>query len=101
MNFAQTENAQNLQVASEGKPVFQINTPVNLPQKPETKQNKTGRGRKPSEGPTKQSKAVEIFDRLKGEKEAVISAIKEELAMSEAGATTYFYNAKKIVSKRV
>jgi len=26
----------------------------------------------------------------------VIAAIKDELSMSDAGATTYFYNAKKL-----
>jgi hypothetical protein len=47
-------------------------------------------------GPTKADRALEIFKRLGGDKSAVIAAIKDELSMSDAGATTYFYNAKKI-----
>ena len=47
-------------------------------------------------GPTKQDRAVEIFRELNGDKAAVISAIQERLEMSVAGATTYFYNAKKL-----
>lgn len=48
------------------------------------------------EGPTKQDLAVEIYKRLAGDKAAVIEAIQAELGMSLAGATTYFYNAKKL-----
>ena len=47
-------------------------------------------------GPTKQDRAVEIYKRLSGDKAQVISAIQTELGMSVAGATTYFYNAKKL-----
>jgi len=47
-------------------------------------------------GPTKADRALEIFKRLAGDKAAVIAAIKDELSMSDAGATTYFYNAKKL-----
>lgn len=49
-----------------------------------------------SSGPTKADRALEIFKRLAGDKAAVIAAIKDELSMSDAGATTYFYNAKKL-----
>lgn len=49
-----------------------------------------------SSGPTKADRALEIFKRLSGDKAAVIAAIKDELSMSDAGATTYFYNAKKL-----
>lgn len=48
-------------------------------------------------GPTKQTRAVDIYKRLAGEKVAVIQAIQDELGMTVAGATTYFYNAKKLV----
>ena len=47
-------------------------------------------------GPTKQDRVVEIYKRLSGDKAQVISAIQTELGMSVAGATTYFYNAKKL-----
>jgi hypothetical protein len=51
-----------------------------------------------SDGPRAGSKselAVEIYKRLKGDKASVIAAFQSELSMSVAGATTYFYNAKK------
>lgn len=46
---------------------------------------------------TKQEAAQAIFKRLNGVRKDVIIAIQTELGMSEAGATTYFYNAKKSV----
>jgi hypothetical protein len=49
-----------------------------------------------TEGPTKQDRAVEIYKRLDGVKGDVIQMIQAELGMSLAGATTYFYNAKKL-----
>ena len=49
-----------------------------------------------AEGPTKQERAVELYKRLNGSKVEVIQAIQTELGMSVAGATTYFYNAKKL-----
>jgi hypothetical protein len=57
---------------------------------------KAKKTRKEGSGPTKQDRAVEIFQRLFGDKAAVISTIQDELAMSLAGATTYYYNAKKL-----
>lgn len=57
---------------------------------------KAKRVRKEGAGPTKQDQAVEIFRELNGDKASVISAIQERLGMSAAGATTYFYNAKKL-----
>ena len=56
---------------------------------------KVKRARK-TEGPTKQDQAVELYRELNGDKATVISAIQERLGMSLAGATTYFYNAKKL-----
>lgn len=57
---------------------------------------KAKKARKEGSGPTKQDKAVEIFQRLSGDKATVISTIQNELGMSLAGATTYYYNAKKL-----
>lgn len=54
---------------------------------------------KKSDGPRAGSKgdlALAIYKRLDGDKNAVISAIQTEIGMSAAGATTYFYNAKKL-----
>lgn len=47
-------------------------------------------------GPTKLVQAVEIFRQQGGDKAAVIAEIQFKLGMSLAGATTYFYNAKKL-----
>ena len=44
---------------------------------------------------TKQEAAMAIFQRHSGNRKAVIADIKNELGMSDAGATTYFYNAKR------
>lgn len=46
--------------------------------------------------PTKQSMATQIYRDLGGDKALVIAKIQEQLVMSLAGATTYFYNAKKL-----
>ena len=46
-------------------------------------------------GPTKADRAVELYKQLAGIKADVIAALQSELGMSVAGATTYFYNAKK------
>ncbi len=54
------------------------------------------RARKEGSGPSKQDRAVEIYKQLGGVKADVIQAIQTDLGMSLAGATTYFYNAKKL-----
>lgn len=48
---------------------------------------------------SKKTRSFELYEALisKGKK-AVIDAYKAELNMSDAGATTYFYNAKKLCS---
>jgi hypothetical protein len=59
---------------------------------------KAKKARKEGSGPTKQDRAVEIFQRLStgDNKAVVIATIQNELGMSLAGATTYYYNAKKL-----
>ena len=48
-------------------------------------------------GPTKQERAVEIYRDFMGQsKDNVVAKIREQLDMSLAGATTYYYNAKKL-----
>ena len=50
-----------------------------------------------ADGPTKQERALEIYRaNIKLSKDNVISIIREQLDMSPAGATTYYYNAKKL-----
>lgn len=44
---------------------------------------------------TKTARALEIFKQSNGDKKSTIEAYMSELKMSKAGATTYFYNAKK------
>jgi hypothetical protein len=49
------------------------------------------------EGPTKQERAVELYKaNMKLSKDNMIALLREKLDMSLAGATTYFYNAKKL-----
>jgi hypothetical protein len=45
--------------------------------------------------PTKGELALQIYQRLSGDKVSVINELQNSLGMSTAGATTYFYNAKK------
>jgi hypothetical protein len=45
--------------------------------------------------PTKGDLALQVYKRLNGDKTNVISELQTGLGMSLAGATTYFYNAKK------
>lgn len=62
-----------------------------------TGEDDSGIGRKASKG----DMAVEIFNRLKenGGKKAIIQAFMDELDMSKAGATTYYYATKKKVEE--
>lgn len=43
----------------------------------------------------KSSRALDIYKSFNGDKALTIGAYMSELSMSKAGATTYFYNAKK------
>lgn len=45
--------------------------------------------------PTKGELALQIYQRLNGDKTQVLNELQTGLGMSLAGATTYFYNAKK------
>jgi hypothetical protein len=45
--------------------------------------------------PTKGELALQIYQRLNGDKTQVLNELQSGLGMSLAGATTYFYNAKK------
>ena len=47
---------------------------------------------------TKQEATMAIFQRHNGNRKAVIADIQNELGMSNAGATTYFYNAKRFAN---
>lgn len=49
--------------------------------------------------PTKGDLALQIYTRLNGDKINVINELQTGLGMSLAGATTYFYNAKKASAK--
>jgi len=64
--------------------------------KPKAKAEKKAKSSSP--GYSKQDRAVEIFLEFNGDRKQVIAAIVERLAMSTAGATTYFYNAKKLAA---
>ena len=62
--------------------------------KPKAKAEKKAK----SAGGSKQDRALEIFREFSGDRKLVIAAIQDRLAMSAAGATTYFYNAKKLAA---
>lgn len=52
-----------------------------------------------AKGESKAARAKEIVQQLQGVRKDSIKAIMEQLGMSQAGATTYFYNAKKALAK--
>lgn len=57
---------------------------------------KAKRARKAGAGPSKIDRAVELYKaNIKLSKDNMIALLREELDMSLAGATTYYYNAKK------
>lgn len=57
---------------------------------------KVKRTRKVSDGPTKLEQAIELYKaNTQLSKDSMIALIRERLDMSLAGATTYYYNAKK------
>ena len=89
-----------------GKFVMMIETPkiekiAKAVKAPKVQAIKVARG--PKEG-TKQSKAVELLRGMafvtKAEKAECIEKIVSELGMSKAGATTYAYNAQRILLKQ-
>jgi hypothetical protein len=49
--------------------------------------------------PTKGDLALAVYKRLDGNKASVIAELQTGLGMSLAGATTYFYNAKKAAAE--
>lgn len=60
---------------------------------------KAGPTRPEQTGPTKQDLATAIVRKNPGESRAeLISIIMQECEMSKAGATTYYYNAKKAIA---
>lgn len=59
-----------------------------------TKVKRAGTG-----SPTKGELALQIYKRLDGNKLSVIAELQSGLGMSQAGATTYFYNAKKAAAE--
>lgn len=68
-----------------------IETKAEKPEKPVKAKNVAKRAGSKSEA------SLEIFKRLSGARAEVIAAYQNELGMSKSGATTYFYNAKRIV----
>ncbi len=76
--------------------VERAETKAAKPAKPKAVKPPKVKRAKKTDGPTKQDRAVEIYKRLNGVKGDVIQMIQAELGMSLAGATTYFYNAKKL-----
>ena len=66
-----------------------------MPKKPAKAVKSSERKERVKRVGTKQEAAMAIFQRHNGNRKAVFADIKTELGMSDAGATTYFYNAKR------
>lgn len=59
------------------------------------KATKKKAARVPGSGPTKQELANAIYKQCNGDKAQSIEKIQTQLGMTLAGATTYYYNARK------
>jgi len=81
-----------------GKKLTVIEQIEKVQAKAEAKAEKKAVKAKPakSTGVSKQDRAVEIYREFNGDRKQTIQSIMERLGMSTAGATTYFYNAKKL-----
>ena len=81
-----------------GKKLTVIEQIEKVQAKAEAKAEKKAVKAKPakSTGVSKQDRAVEIYREFNGDRKQTIEHIMERLGMSTAGATTYFYNAKKL-----
>ena len=89
-DIARTKGVAKLKAEFAAKAEVKAKAKAAAPKKEHAKRAKR------TDGPTKQDRTVEIYRELNGDKATVISAIQERLGMSVAGATTYFYNAKKL-----
>lgn len=83
-----------------GKKLTVVEQIEKIQAKAEAKVEKKAAKAKPakSAGGSKQDRAVALFKEFNGDRKQTIQAIMEQLGMSTAGATTYFYNAKKLVA---
>lgn len=78
--------------ARKAKAAVEVKAKAKAPVKAPVKKKRAARS---GSGPTKQELAIAIYKEMNGDKSRTISAIQDRLAMSLAGATTYFYNARK------
>lgn len=97
MNVAQTQQVQALTEVSKGKNVFE-QAPIPAAPKAQ-KAEKAVKPQREKRAGTKQEKAIEIYKRLNGVRADVVAAIQKEIGMSILGATTYYYNCKRIVAR--
>ena len=83
-----------------GKKLTAVEQLEKVQAKAEAKVEKKAAKAKPAKsvGGSKQDRAVALFKEFNGDRKQTIQAIMEQLGMSTAGATTYFYNAKKLVA---
>lgn len=75
-------------------PPVKVEAPKPTPSAP-VKSTKKKAARVPGSGPTKQELANAIFKQCGGDKAQTIEKIQTQLGMTLAGATTYYYNARK------
>lgn len=74
--------------------LFSNPPPVAVAAKPTEAAVKPKKARAPKRG-TLQATAAEVYDSMQGDRKAVIECLILNYNMTKAGATTYFYNAKK------
>ena len=82
---------------AKGRAIMDAEREVKVAKPAKVAKTKVVAKRSRSDGPTKQERALEIYrDNIKLSKDNMIAIIRERLDMSLAGATTYYYNAKKL-----
>lgn len=83
---------------AKGKKLTVVEQIEKVQAKAEAKAEKKAVKAKPAKsvGSSKQDRAVALYREFNGDRKQTIQAIMEQLGMSTAGATTYFYNAKKL-----
>lgn len=90
---------EDLQLAKKGKkvesPVIANMAETMTKTKAAPAKAKAKKAKRAGASPTKGDLALQVYKRLNGDKTQVISELQTGLGMSLAGATTYFYNAKK------
>jgi hypothetical protein len=79
-------------IVARGRAILQQEVEVKVARK---KEQRAARAPKPVEPGSKLAIAIDLYRQHGGDKQSTINAIQTQCNMTVAGATTYFYNARK------